>query len=105
LYQRTERQPGYDSALYGAATRGVIERHKACRNGAGYSNGASSMTTDDLLDWLADQPDQMYSYVVLAVLAGPTLLRLFGLRWLATIARPLALALLFGGVYAKQRRR
>lgn len=60
------------------------------------------MTTDEILDQLAQLPSQVYAYTFVAALVGPTALRIFGLKTLSQVIRPLALLLLIGGIYAKQ---
>jgi hypothetical protein len=62
------------------------------------------MDTDDILEQLAQLPPRVYSYVALVVLIGPLVLRLFGFGLLAQFARPLALVVLIGGIYAKRQR-
>lgn len=62
------------------------------------------MTFDDLLDQFAQLPNRVYSYVVIAAVAGPLALKVFGFGALGRIVRPVALAVLLGGMYAKQQR-
>jgi hypothetical protein len=57
-----------------------------------------------IFDQLAEMPNRNYSYVVLAAVAGPLTLRLFGFKTLAQVIRPLALLILLSGMYAKQQR-
>lgn len=61
------------------------------------------MDGSEIFDQLARLPTRTYSYVVLAALFGPMILRLLGLKPLAALIRPLALALLLGGMYARQQ--
>lgn len=56
-----------------------------------------------IFDQLAQLPNRAYSYVVLAAVAGPMALRLFGFKALGQLIRPLALVVLLSGMYAKQR--
>jgi hypothetical protein len=63
------------------------------------------MNLDELLDQLAELPREVYGYLLLAALAGPALLRLFGFKALAGLVRPLALVVLLGGMVAKQSAR
>ncbi len=62
------------------------------------------MNNDQLLDQLAQLSPRVYSYAALVALLGPLVLRVFGLSRLAQIARPLALVVLIGGIYAKRQR-
>ena len=64
------------------------------------------MDLEDLpiFDQLAQLPNRTYSYVVIAAVAGPTALRLFGFKTLGQLIRPLALVVLLSGMYAKQQR-
>lgn len=64
------------------------------------------MDLEDLpiFDQLAQLPNRTYSYIVIAAVAGPTALRLFGLKTLGQLIRPLALVVLLSGMYAKQQR-
>ncbi len=61
------------------------------------------MQLDDLLEQLAQFPREVYGYALLVALAGPLLLRVAGLGSLARLIRPLALAFVLGGMYAKQQ--
>lgn len=61
------------------------------------------MNLDELVDRLARLPVQVYGYCLLAALIGPLTLRLLGLKLLAQLIRPAALAVLLGGIYAKQQ--
>jgi len=61
------------------------------------------MNQDELLDQLAQLPNRTYSYILIAALVGPLVLRLFGLKALASFVRPVALGILLGGLYAKQQ--
>lgn len=60
------------------------------------------MNLDELLDQLAALPRAVYGYLLLAALAGPPLLRLFGFKALAGLVRPVALLVLLGGLVARQ---
>lgn len=60
------------------------------------------MTLEELLDQLRQLSTRQYSYVALAAVGGPLLLRAFGLKILAPWVRPLAVLVLLGGMYAKQ---
>ncbi|HEY0735883.1 MAG TPA: hypothetical protein VGD69_13305 [Herpetosiphonaceae bacterium] len=64
------------------------------------------MDLEDLpiFDQLAQLPNRTYSYVVIAAVAGPMALRLFGFKTLGQLIRPLALVVLLSGMYAKQQR-
>ncbi|HEX6289838.1 MAG TPA: hypothetical protein VFZ66_11635 [Herpetosiphonaceae bacterium] len=57
-----------------------------------------------ILDQLAEISNHDYSYIVLAAIAGPLTLRVFGFKLLSQLIRPLALIVLLGGMYAKQQR-
>jgi hypothetical protein len=57
-----------------------------------------------IFDQLAELPNRSYSYVVIAAVAGPITLRLFGFKTFAQLIRPLALLILLSGMYAKQQR-
>ena len=61
------------------------------------------MNFDEILDQLAQVPSRVYSYVLLAAVIGPLTLRLFGLKALSQVIRPLALLVFLGGLYAKQQ--
>ncbi|MDP9310693.1 MAG: hypothetical protein M3R24_07350 [Chloroflexota bacterium] len=61
------------------------------------------MNFDEILDQLAQVPSRQYSYVLLAAVIGPLTLRLFGLKTLSQLVRPLALLVFLGGMYAKQQ--
>ena len=60
------------------------------------------MNTDEILDQLANLPSEVYAYTFAAALVGPLALRLLGFKALSQLIRPLALAVLIGGIYAKQ---
>lgn len=57
-----------------------------------------------IFDQLAQLPNRTYSYLVMAAVAGPMTLRLFGFKALGQLIRPLALVVLLSGMYAKQQR-
>ncbi|WP_029214790.1 hypothetical protein [Kallotenue papyrolyticum] len=61
------------------------------------------MHLDELLDTLATLPRSAYRAALVAALIGPPVARLLGLGGLARLVRPLALALLLAGMYARQR--
>ncbi len=61
------------------------------------------MNPDELVDQFAQLPAQAYGYALLAALIGPLLLRLLGFKFLSQLIRPAALAVLLGGIYAKQQ--
>ncbi len=61
------------------------------------------MNLDELLDQLAQVPSRVYSYILLMAVIGPLTLRIFGLKALSQIIRPLALVVFLGGMYAKQQ--
>lgn len=61
------------------------------------------MNVDEVLDQLAQIPSQVYRYVLLAAFIGPLILRIFGLKTLSQLIRPVALVVFFGGMYAKQQ--
>lgn len=60
------------------------------------------MTLEDILDQLRRLSTRQYSYVALAAVVGPLVLRVFGLKVLAAWVRPVALLVLLGGMYARQ---
>ena len=60
------------------------------------------MNLDDVLDQLGQLSTRTYSYIVLGGLIGPLVLRLLGLGALGRLVRPLAIAALLGGIYARQ---
>lgn len=62
------------------------------------------MTREDIIDNLRSLSNRTYSYVILAGVFGPLVLRLLGLSALAPLVRPLALAVVLGGMYARQTR-
>lgn len=61
------------------------------------------MDLQQLLAQLRQLSTRTYSYVLLGAVFGPILLRLLGLSALGRLIRPLALALLLGGMYARQQ--
>ncbi len=61
------------------------------------------MDLNDVLDQLAQISTRTYSYVLLAAVAGPLALRLFGFKTLSRLIRPIALVVLLGGMYARQQ--
>lgn len=61
------------------------------------------MDLNSLVTQLRQLSTRTYSYVLLSALIGPLLLRLLGLGALGRLVRPLALAVLLGGVYARQQ--
>ena len=62
------------------------------------------MTLDDILGELEQLTPEQYGYVGLVAIFGPFLLRLFGFKLLAALARPLALLVFLGALYARQQR-
>ena len=61
------------------------------------------MDFDDLLSELEHLTPEQYGYLGLLAIFGPFVLRLFGFKLLAGLARPLALLALLGGLYARQQ--
>jgi hypothetical protein len=61
------------------------------------------MNLRDLIDLLAEQPTVFYRNALVTALVGPLLLRLFGLTAFSRWIRPVALLIIFAGMYAKQR--
>lgn len=59
---------------------------------------------DQLVEQLDQIPMQVYSYVALAALFGPFVLRLLGLKALGQLLRPVALVILVGGIFAKRQK-
>lgn len=62
------------------------------------------MNPDEIMDQLAQLPNRTLGYALLAAVAGPLTLRLFGLKTLSQFIRPAALVVFLGGLYAKQQR-
>lgn len=61
------------------------------------------MSLQEILDQLRQLSTRSYSYILLSALFGPLTLRLLGLGAVARLIRPAALALLLGGMYARQQ--
>jgi hypothetical protein len=62
------------------------------------------MNLEDLISDLGQLNPEQYGYLGLAATFGPFVLRLLGFKLLARLVRPLALAALAGGWYARQQR-
>jgi hypothetical protein len=61
------------------------------------------MTFEELLDQLRQLSTRTYSYILLGALFGPLILRMLGLKAIGRLVRPAALAVLLGGMYARQQ--
>lgn len=61
------------------------------------------MSLQEILDQLRQLSTRTYSYMLLAAVFGPLTLRILGLSSVAQLVRPAALALLLGGIYARQQ--
>ena len=61
------------------------------------------MNLDDLWGELEHLTPEQYGYLGLLALVGPMILRLFGFKMLARLARPLALAMIGAAAYARQQ--